>query len=299
MARPQWTPGTARDYLRTNHNWLRIQMDQTQPADVNNLSDKVVVRYARNFWRANEREGREFDTLAEARGHGAGEHHAGRKQKRARGYIAPSKWPRGRFNQPIAESPNSHGAFRPKGKAPGVHAGYVRITSGEGMARRELVYAAQRKQTVYIEVIGPQGKYKALFSRSGYRADLLLQAAGYKQKGSRWVKARPDASLEDYLLSIIPYTQSKSGGSDVEGWNYIALYRIIVDEEATPMNQRRKRDAWPTHDPRFRAGVDVQSLPTKSIRAKRNANRRAAETAKKNKAKTSNVSGRRTATKKR
>ena len=105
--------------------------------------------------------------------------------------------------------------------------------------------------------------------------------------------------MEDYLLSIIPYTQSKSGGSDVEGWNYIALYRIIVDEEATPVAKRRARDKWPTQDPRFKAGVAVQSLPTKSIRAKRNANRRAAETAKKNKAITANVSRKPTATKKR
>jgi hypothetical protein len=265
MART-FTRSQAISYLQTNPNWLWLQMQKDKPTDPATLREKTVLRYARNFYTANELDKREFATLAEARGHGAGEHHKGRKQKRAPGYVKPSKWPRGRFNQPIAETPQAHGAWRPSGRAPRVHAGYVRNTSGEGMAKRELVLAANAKQTVYINVLGTEGRYKALFSRSGYRADLLLAAAGYKQNGMRWVKARPGAGLEQYLLSIIPLTQSNSGNSDVEAWGRIVMYQIIVDEEAVAPAKRRKRDAWPGAKPGFKAGAPVQSLPTKSVR---------------------------------
>lgn len=268
MART-FTQTQAITYLETNANWLWLQMQKDKPTDPRSLRPATVRRYASRLYQANELDKRELQTQAELRGHGAGEHHAGRKQKRQPGYYKPSKIPRGRFNQPIAESPSSHGAWRPSGKAPRVHAGYVRRTSGEGMARRELVYAANRKQTVYINVTGTEGRYKALFSRSGYRADLLLAAAGYKQVGMRWIRARPDAGLERYLLSIIPHTQSNSGGSDIEEWGRILFYEILVDEEAIPVKQRRKRDPWPGARPGFKAGAQVQSLPTKSVRKAR------------------------------
>lgn len=271
MAR-KFTQRQAVEYLQSNANWNWLQMQKETPTDPAKLKPATVIRYASRLYQMNELDEREAHTAAELRGHGAGEHHKGRKQKRAPGYYKPTKIPRGRFNQPILESENRHGAWRPKGRGPRLHAGYVRITSGEGMAKRELVLAANKKQTVYINVTGTEGRYKALFARSGYRADLLLEAAGYKRSSRSplvWVKARPDAGLERYLLSIIPYTQSNAGTSDVSAWGRITLYEIMVDEEGVPVRQRRKRERWPGVRPGFKAGTYVQSLPTKSIRKQR------------------------------
>ena len=236
MARISWTRARAVDYLRHNASWIRVQADRHEYTDPDTLSDLVVKRYARNAYRITEQEGREYNTLAELRGHGAGEHHKGRKQKRVPDYMKPSKLPRGRFNQPIAESVDSHGAWRTPDHPPRVHAGYVRITSGEGMAKRELVYAARKKQTVYINLLGPQGRYVQLFSRSGYRADVLLTAAGYIQDGysgrwrlrSRRTAEHPYLGLEEYLLAIVPHMHSRDGSSDVSPLGRIAIYQIPV-----------------------------------------------------------------------
>ncbi len=281
MARRKWTRSTAEDYLRTNANWLDIQMDLAHPTDLSSLKASQVIRYARNFYTANELDGREFETLAEARGHGAGEHHKGRAQKRSANYEKPYRIPRGRFNQPIAETVNKPpGVWRTPGHPPRVHAGYVRNTSGEGMAKRELEFAAQRKATVYITVYGPRGDAKTLFSKSGYRADLLLEAAGYTQRGhtGHWrlsgfrTAKRQHQGLEEYLLNIVNNLPEKSQPEDP--WGRIRFYQIIVDEEAVPVRLRRKRDPWPSPEAKraagFQAGLLVQSVPTKSVRKQRN-----------------------------
>lgn len=297
MARRKWTRAQAEDYLRTNANWLAIQMDLAHPTDLNSLKAPQVIRYARNFYQANELDGREFDTLAEARGHGAGEHHKGRAQKRARGYEKPYKIPRGRFNQPIAETAHKPaGVWRTPGHPPRVHAGYVRNTSGEGMAKRELELAAQRKATVFINVWGPSGDMKSLFSKSGYRADLLLEAAGYEFRNGRWRKRlhqtaqRQHLGLEDYLLHIVNSVLGAQSKPQ-DPWGRIRFYQIIVDEEAVPVRLRRKRDPWPSPDAKrsagFQAGALVASLPTKSVRKQRNKSKRT----------TPNETGKRKATK--
>jgi len=276
MARINWTRDKAVEYLRHNANWIRVQSDKHTYTDPDTLSTAIVRRYARNAFRINEQESREFTTLAELRGHGAGEHHRERKQKRVPDYFQPSKLPRGRFNQPIAETADSKGAWRTPGHPPRVHAGYVRITSGEGMAKRELVYAARKKQTVYINLLGPQGRYVQMFSKSGYAADQLLTAAGYVEHNGRWaLRGRrtaqyPYQGLEEYLLAIVPHMRSRDGSSDLTPLGRIVMYQIIVDEEATPPSKRRKRIAWPATDPRFKAGHEVLSLPTKSTRKARN-----------------------------
>jgi hypothetical protein len=146
--------------------------------------------------------------------------------------------PRGRFDQPMI--PRAGVGSQNQATVPG----YVRVTSFESTAVRELRDAAARNQVVYLQLHGPRpGESRNLFMKSGYRAELLLSAAGYKQDhNGDWHKGSGDAGLEKWLLD---YMTKHAGAYGSKSWGTIRLYQIFVEELDVPTKKQRKRDPLP------------------------------------------------------
>lgn len=246
MARTQrWTHQRAVDFLLRSPEYAQLRAGNRRLKAPSDLKPDTAKRYASRLASALAN-GETVHDAGILRGHREREHHKGRADKKLtaaeRDVIEWQKYlagfARGRFDQPLmarSGAGSEHGAIVP---------GYVRVTAFESMAVRELRDAAARDQVVYLELHGPKrGEHRELFHKSGYRARLLLDAAGYVQDNNGdWHLPNGAPGLEQWLLD---YMVNNSGKYSSHNWGTIRLYHIIVEELDVPVSRQRKRDTWP------------------------------------------------------
>lgn len=232
MAKVGWTRDELVHYLNDNANWRELQRSNAQRAE--DLSTPTLRRYAGRLWRA-EKDGEWLPDRAALRGHAHSEHKP-KNKKRKPGFeewTPPVQVKRGTFLLP-----GKHGTFKAS----------IRVTAGQATAARYIGRIASGKkpagvrEQVQINVTGGKpGQYKQLFTKGGWDAARLLEAAGYK-RGPRgaWRRTGDGAGLEDFLLDYI----AEHANSPERGWRRIALYEVFVfyiaDPQASDQGGRRE-----------------------------------------------------------
>ena len=232
MARVIWTRDELVHYLNDNANWRELQRSNAQRAE--DLSTPTLRRYVGRLWRA-EKDGEWLADRAALRGHRVSENKP-KNRARKKGFedwTPPVTVPRGTFLLP--------------GKG-GRYKGSVRVTGGQATAARYIGRIASsgkpagvREQVMVNVTGGKPGQYKQLFTKGGWDAARLLEAAGYR-RGARggWHRTGDGPGLEDFLLDYI----AEHANSPERGWRRIALYEVFVfyvpDPQARDQGSRRE-----------------------------------------------------------